>query len=876
MSSNPHPFPEGQYAHQAQVAQRPIKKKKRRFIKVLAFLLVITILSMTVANFFLDPVFISRLTKGFLFGFHTTPVAAYELENKQNLTLPTDKEIENFGKFAKKVSNRINLSLNSEQKEHFEDIKNGAKEITEFFRKIEANDNTSQNTTIATSGTNTESLSSAVLPQSHQETTETTLVNRLTSSLYLNLPSVVLNGSQNLIMKSEDEEEFKDIYDPDVLNDIGALLYANGYPELASAVTSMVAAEFPDDPRSALNFATILREANANEDAFHVLQYALKLSPDSEPILYSLGMCSLELKNTPYAEKCFMKILSLNSTSGPGHQGMMLCYMDTGDYSSAFLHMLEGAREGYTSMVTETYKALRQRNEEYFESIAKPIFEQYSMMQLMDFSKSRTPFDDTLDTPAGQLQIPREINLGRNSTDVYAASSILLSDGAQYGMSAFEHVKAPLEDALSMLEDLAGLTDEDGEVDGGELTKTISKMILKKVFDDAQSGQTVSSDGWLQISYEAEVFWLNILEDYTQIKVQEYLDEYFQEPYEEVFSNDDTLSPSLSQYNETFFKLADKDPLQAATIVLTNLVDNDSVYDSDVQKANKQDMDKFLQAVNPKLEEGYKKTADLMEEYWAYYGGVLGHIGNDETYNRYQQARKATVASALMPYVIGGTLNGFMITLNFVTVDPDMSGGAASIKLPSFPDFPSSQMGERYVPPAPPKPPVNEDPLDEEPLQEGSQEPEDISPEDGSDEKAEPDQQKPREGPITTEDSYSVSLGPFSVTINTETGYELDLTFIGSTNIRYNPKTRDLTLFGGIGASLGILTVGAASKTGVYSTINLKTGDITSGRRSTIEGQIFGNGVSVERQTCFATGADDTTVSAILMHKKSSQTIYNQ
>ena len=97
-------------------------------------------------------------------------------------------------------------------------------------------------------------------------------------------------------MKSEDEEEFKDIYDPDVLNDIGALLYANGYPELASAVTSMVAAEFPDDPRSALNFATILREANANEDAFYVLQYALKLSPDSEPILYSLGMCSSNLK----------------------------------------------------------------------------------------------------------------------------------------------------------------------------------------------------------------------------------------------------------------------------------------------------------------------------------------------------------------------------------------------------------------------------------------------------------------------------------------------------------------------------------------------------------------------------------------------------
>ena len=135
----------------------------------------------------------------------------------------------------------------------------------------------------------------------------------------------------------------------------------NGYPELAKAVASMAASGFPENPLSALNLGTILREANANEDAFNVLQYALRLSPDSEPILYSLGMCALDLGNTPYAEACFSKILSLNASSGPGHQGMMLCYMDTESYSSAFLHMLEGAREGYTKMVTETYKVLRRK-----------------------------------------------------------------------------------------------------------------------------------------------------------------------------------------------------------------------------------------------------------------------------------------------------------------------------------------------------------------------------------------------------------------------------------------------------------------------------------------------------------------------------------
>ena len=76
---------------------------------------------------------------------------------------------------------------------------------------------------------------------------------------------------------TKENEKEEDIYDPEVLNEISASLYVNGYPELASAVASMVAADYPEDPISALNFATILREANADEDAFNVLQYALRL-----------------------------------------------------------------------------------------------------------------------------------------------------------------------------------------------------------------------------------------------------------------------------------------------------------------------------------------------------------------------------------------------------------------------------------------------------------------------------------------------------------------------------------------------------------------------------------------------------------------------
>lgn len=132
MSDNPN-----YYVQEGQQLQRPIKKKGRRFIKTIAILLVIAILSMAVVNYFIEPVLISRLTKGNLFGFHTPRVSADELENQQTITKPADKEIRDFGKFAKKLSTRFYLSLTREEKEDFQEIKDGAKQITAFLRGAE-------------------------------------------------------------------------------------------------------------------------------------------------------------------------------------------------------------------------------------------------------------------------------------------------------------------------------------------------------------------------------------------------------------------------------------------------------------------------------------------------------------------------------------------------------------------------------------------------------------------------------------------------------------------------------------------------------------------------------------------------------------------
>lgn len=863
MSVNPSYYPQ-----EGQTFQRPVKKRKHRFLKVMAILLVITVLSMTVVNNFVEPVFISRLTKGFIFGFHTTRVTEDALMNPQSITKPTDKEIRDFSKYAKKASDRIYLSLNSAEKEDFQEIKDGAKKLAAYKRQI-FGQNLSDHHPLAASNI---------------EKTKST--KNSTSLLYFDLASVALGGSNTTSVKDKKERE-EDIFDPDTLNQISTILYANGYPDLAAAVSSMTAAVYPDDPNSALTFATILREGNADEDAFNVLQYALRLDPDSEPILYSLGMCALDLRDTSYAETCFFKILSMNPSSGPGHQGMMLCYMDTGNYSSAFLHMIEGAREGYTTMVTETYKALRQNPNEYMK-IAESIFAQYSFEQLLDFSKSRTPFDDTLDTPENQLEIPREINLGRDSAGVYAASG-KMQEGLQYAMTALSHAKATFSDAFGLIpsEDMADLIgglgmllQQGADEAPDEILKPVSKSILDRIFGSAATGTTVSPDGWLNISYEQETFWLNILNDYVQVKQDELIEEYLEQTYDDVFEKQDSVTPSLDQYHEILNKLCENDPIQAASMVLNNLINNNSVYDSGVQKADKNDMDKFLQTVNPRLEEGYQKTAELMELYWLHSSSILGQIGHDETYNRYQQHRKTVVASALTPYVLAGTINCFMVTMNFIAVDSDNMGSGASIKYPEFPDFPDSQMGDPYIPPKPQiNDPVDEPPIDEPVQEEDTPEQQQENPglqETPDSDSPEPGSEKPGTGDIITEDTITIFIGPLSITVNQKTGYEVDLTAIGSVNLRYDKRTGDITLFGGVGLSAGVATSGVSARLGIYGTINpRKMSLVSSGTRGTLDGQLAGNGIAVENQTCFATGADETTVSAILLHKKSSETIHS-
>ncbi|MBP7175129.1 MAG: hypothetical protein KBA53_02780 [Thermoclostridium sp.] len=784
MSDYPNNDP-NDYQMEGQTFQNPVKKRRHGFIKFLALLLVIAILSMTAANCFLEPVLISKVTKGLLFGFHTKKVTSEDLINPQNLTQPTEKEIKKFRKYAQKLSQRSARSLTGEQKEVLLDIQKGMKELTDYIRKTEA--------------------SRISVDKAKRTTINNSLetVRKSPGSYFsFSLASVALTNLQDVSINSEttDEEEETDIYAPEVINAISTALYTTGYPELAEVVCSMAAVEHPEDPIVALNLATLLREANANEDAFQVLQYALRLKPDSEPILYSLGMCALDLKKTPYAEISFSAILRLDPSSGPAHQGMMLCHMSTKEYALAFQHMLEGARDGYTSLVTDTYKALRQQNEEYFE-IAGPVFEQYTLAQLLDFSKSRTPFDDTLDTPASQLEISRDMELGRESLSACATSPQLMDDAMKYTLSAVAYGKSIVNDALGMLQALGGMTAED-VLESGEITELVSGEILEKLFQSASGGLTVSEDGWLRISYEQEVFWLNILDDYVQIKLNENLKEYIDKTYEEALSKPDSLNAVVLEFYESFWKKAGSNPIETASQLLSNVFTNDSIFSSFEQRVFKEDADRFLEKANPRIEEGYQVTADLMEEYWLYSGSILQYIGNGQTYNRYQQSRKTNVACALTPYIVAGAANSAIVAANVSVAGIEETQDNGQLRLPVFPEFPGTQMGTPVPTPTPkptPTPAPSPTPRPMQPVEEpvaGTPSTENSGSSGQSD--------------LVMEDSVSFAVGPLTVTYSTEAGLEIDLTEFASVNYRYNYKTRDVTVFVGTGVSAGLLTSGAS------------------------------------------------------------------
>ena len=304
------------------------------------------------------------------------------------------------------------------------------------------------------------------------------------------------------VAPTETEEEDIPIYTAQLLNNIANELMLHGYADIPFYLACLANMEAPQDTDVLCTIAELLKTSGHYKDALAIANYGLRFYPNDEDTLYVAGMCAIKLDDPDLAAGYFNRALKITGGGGPGNQGMMLVSIQRQDFGSAFLYMIEGARDAFTHSIWEVYQAMKLRPD--YAEISANAFEQYSLYELMKFERNRTAFDPTLDT------VGQQITLGK------LVWPTTLQDWRYSCFSMFDKCAAYGEQLIGAL----------GE-ELGEVGEALDILLTSKDFRDMAQRFASSSfmpkektDAEEQISYEQEMFWLSILGEYVDYQAK--------------------------------------------------------------------------------------------------------------------------------------------------------------------------------------------------------------------------------------------------------------------------------------------------------------------------------------------------------------------
>ncbi|MBQ6834311.1 MAG: hypothetical protein IJO55_07845 [Lachnospiraceae bacterium] len=622
--------------------------------------------------FIFYPTQLSAWTHGVLFGVNVESLSIEELETG-DIRPVTEKEIKSYQKFAKRYLTRAKKALTDEDKDTYEvglalpqvisDIMHGNLPTTQEAFEAHMED----------------LLASMDISELEKLETEFHLDSPLTLTAYATnteefefTPEMEAQANANIISHNFAE----------------ALYMAGGY-DLSAAFAALTAMNAPRSDATANLLGNILKQNDDLYNSLKMYQYAIRLEPTSEAALVGAGNTCLDLQKYDEAAYYFNRALAVTGGSGLANQGMMLVSFSRGDDHSAYLYMIEGAKDGYTSILTDAYSYFRNKyktREAYLE-FAGPILDQYGFKHLTDFTRSRTMFDETLDTPGQQLDLDRTLVLPNNGADVWHSSLVSLFNGT------YEHMMALLkalvgEEALTrfmadgdfsalftspeaiayMAEygfSMSGMGDSLNELASSMKDEDSSIMdMAEDIIDLASTTKdnlgynppaATGADG---SNYEQEVFWMRILYDYTEYKFIELTEKYCSSLENKYFY--DNLDVSLLKLE----KLTDKWTAtgERAMIIhfLTCFISNGSpIADRQYTLEEVERMGKQLCGFNPYLKKGYMECIMLAEEYWLHTNNILAYIADDAVYNRMRITRdQMAVRVATYFPMMAGTFHG--------------------------------------------------------------------------------------------------------------------------------------------------------------------------------------------------------------------------
>ena len=477
-----------------------------------------------------------------------------------------------------------------------------------------------------------------------------------------------------------------------VLNGVANQMMFAGETDMAFYLTCLAAEAEPHNASVLCTLTTLLRASDELKEAKGVADYALRWDPANEPLLYSAGLIAVRQNDPDEAEKYFNRALAAADGSGPANQGLMFVALARQDFPSAFLYMLEGARDGYTSAITFVYENLRVRPD--FIEIEEKVFSQYTMNELMDFKRNRSAFDPTLDTVGQQIRLD-DFTLPLRAVDLFASGGYMVNRVMDYVRDATKFMlvdnRETLQKAKGILGTLSGILGKDGSE-------------KKSVFDlfsafSAKTPEKTETEAERMISYEQETFWLDMLEDYLEYEIRK-IDKERDAGMEKIEGLEDVLGTEASEYMEQIANSAENDPM-ASLNLMTNIMDNQSAMalTPDQSQTAVSKIDSVLEKLAKVQNTAYDQTRMSLEEYWFHANAILGLIADDTTYNLYRHTQILNIIKYQVPYLAYSGVLGFSTVFleqpyrAFIGGEAATRVGNPSAEVPAFPKLPISGKG---------------------------------------------------------------------------------------------------------------------------------------------------------------------------------------
>lgn len=667
--------------------QPVVKNRLSQTAKITIIVSVVVLLLMFV---WVQRISIARLTDGKLFGYHTRVITAEEMDGE--VAPPTEEETEEFLAYVADLQSYSERRLWGEKKKIYQ-------ETTAVMRML----------TDCAAGESTLSLENI-----EKEFDRNLKDIKKDQNIFKNLLGefLVVAGAEDL---PEEVYLDKNLYLAYLLKNASSTLFVQGYTDISLAMASMATALAPQDSSMASLVANILKEYHITDTSYEMLHYALRLNPNDEAALHTLGMLCIDMGEYEEAERCFNRMLRLSGGTGPANQGWMLLALAEGDLASGYLYMLEGAREGYTHVITEVYEAFRARSD-YFE-IAGPIFDQYPLYELVKFERTKQIFDATLDTIEQQVVIDRKMIVCRDAAGSIIAQAENLLETKRYMEEMGGLIVGNLVDFLSTYGDeFAQLKNMFSDSD----VTAFLKGDLTALWDIGKRYVAPEEESNVyKYNYEQEIFFLNILQDYMEYNFEKNLEKYMDAAMKklDVEAEGTPVAAYVDRWEEYGQEVGEvmayaqkwdgveigphnylaalMDWLPSLLFMNNNFETNGhGLFYGRFTVEQYTNLNRAAAEIAPMLEEGYLQLAILCEEYYLYTNNILGYIADDTIYNEWRYNQRLNVMFPLLYYPAAGFFyNEILAMAATMTYGSAAPVGDWDIHVPGTPEFPVTGMG---------------------------------------------------------------------------------------------------------------------------------------------------------------------------------------